>query len=730
MKNTYQPKVESNNHSFPTALPAFQPVQPVEEPKGDWNAKRMLGILKRRSPVVAGVAILVAGYMIGTSLSAQPQYQGRFRLLIEPVNASSGVPGITADAGGNNSTLDYDTQIQVLQSPELIKGVADALRPTYPTLSYRTIVSHLNISRVGKTKILEVRYQGSDVEGTEVVLGQLAKTYLQYSLNQRQTNLRQGIQFVEKQLPVNQQRVDQLQKQLQSFRQNNNLLDPDSRGQQVAEQINGLNQQEAQLNQALTVAQSDLALTQDEAGVTTTLNQAAGYQQIISQLRGIEIQRAEELTRFGSQSLNIQVLEEQRNNLTPLLQQEAQQAVGGKTAELVTQIQTLQIQRDAIDQAQAQLRQSFQQIPGLSRQFTDLQRELKVATESLNRFLAARETLQIQASQSEIPWQIVEPPSVAPVNASNLLQDLLIAVAVGTAAGLAVAVLLEQVLNTYQTVDELKQKVKLPILGQLPFQPKLGDAQGNLSIGRSLLARLSNLVPSPVDPEELTMLTPASSIPISQPNPTIVALAPNSTYNTSEFIESLRLLYTNLQLRSLDKPVQSIVVSSAESGDGKTTIAVQLAQTVAAMGKRVLLVDADLRRPSVHTQLQLENRQGLFEVITAHLPVREALQSLPHLPSCKVLVAGQVPGDPAQILASRQMQQHMMAFQQTADLVIYDAPPLASLADASLLAPYTDGVLFVVGLGKTNRSILAQTLENLNISRISILGIVCNSLSA
>jgi polysaccharide biosynthesis transport protein len=195
-------------------------------------------------------------------------------------------------------------------------------------------------------------------------------------------------------------------------------------------------------------------------------------------------------------------------------------------------------------------------------------------------------------------------------------------------------------------------------------------------------------------------------------------------------VESLRLLYTNLQLRSLNQPVQSIIISSAESGDGKTTIAVQLAQTVAAMGKRVLLVDADLRRPSVHTQLQLENRQGLFEVITAYLPIREALQSLPHLPLCKVLVAGQISSDPTQILASKQMQQYMTAFQQTADLVIYDAPPIANLADASLLVPYTDGILFVIGLGKTNRSILTQTLENLKISQVSILGIVCNSLSA
>ena len=148
------------------------------------------------------------------------------------------------------------------------------------------------------------------------------------------------------------------------------------------------------------------------------------------------------------------------------------------------------------------------------------------------------------------------------------------------------------------------------------------------------------------------------------------------------------------------------------------------------MGKRVLLVDADLRRPSVHTQLQLENRQGLFEVITDNLPVREALQSLPHLPLCKVLVAGQPSNDPAQILASKQMHQYMAAFQQTADLIIYDAPPLDGLADASLLAPYTDGILFVIGLGKTDRSTLTQTLESLKISRVPILGLVCNALNA
>ena len=725
MKTTHQPAVESNNH-IPTALVPFPSAQPPEEQKGDWNANRVLGVFKRRWHVVSSVAILVASYMIATNLTVSPEYQGRFRLLVEPVNAGDDLSKLTSGAsdGSNNpnSTLDYDTQIQVLQSPELIGEVVNVLRSDYPRLSYGAIVNNLKISRVGKTKILEVRYQATNAQITQAVLEQLAKAYLQYSLSQRQTNLRQGIRFVEKQLPINQQRVEQLQKQLQIFRQNNYLLDPDSQAAQITEQINRMNQQQNQINQALALAESDFALIQDEAGVTTTLNQAPGYQQIVSQLRSIEIQIAEELTRFGSQSFNVRVLEEKRNNLMPLLQNEAQQAVGGKAAELAMRIQTLQIQKDAIDQAQTQLYQSFQQLPGLSRQYTNLQRELQVATESLNRFLTARETLQIQAAQSEIPWQMVEPPALEKPDSSNLLQDLLIALIAGLAAGLAIAILLEQWVNTYQTVEDLKKKIKLPILGQLPFQPKLRDAKGSLSIGRSLLANLSNLVPSPVDPESVSPASTSANSPQFDSEP-------NSVYGTSEFVEALQILYTNLQLRSLDQPVQSVIVSSAESGDGKTTIAVQLAQTVAAMGKRVLLVDADFRRPSVHTQLQLENQQGLFEVLTANLPIREALQSLPHLPLCKVLASGQVSSNPTQLLASKQMHHYMAAFQQTTDLVIYDAPPLAGLADASLLAPHTDGILFVIGLGKTSRSTLARTLEDLKISQVPILGIVCNSLS-
>jgi polysaccharide biosynthesis transport protein len=716
MKNSNLVAIDSSPHSSANLQPMLQPPPFPEESKGDWNAKRVLGVLKRRWHIVSGIAILVASYMIGGSLSTTSEYQGRFRLLVEPVNGSGDVSKLVSGIDPATSTLDYETQVQVLQGPELIREVTDTLRSEYPNLDYKSIVSNLKINRLGKTKILEVRFEGTNAERVEAILKQLAKTYLEYSLGRRETYLRQGLQFVEQQLPVNQRQVDQLQQQLQTFRQNNYFYDPNAQAQQMTGQINAIDQQRASIDQAMTVAAADLALLQNENALVTTLNQSSDYQGLIGQLRSIEVQIAQELTRFGPQSLNIRVLQEKRDNLLPFVQQAAQQAVGGKAATLITQMQALQIQRDAIDQAQDQLYRSFQQLPVLSRQFADLQRDLQIATENLNRVLSSRETLKIQASQSEIAWQIVEPPSVTVIAARDQRQNVLMAIAIGVAAGLATAVLLEQLANNYATVEELKKKVRLPILGQIPFHSKLRHPQGSRNVKQAILSRISNVIPSPVAPD---------SDPSSEPTS-----VPNSLYGTSAFVESLRILYTNLQTRSLDQPIHSIIVSSAEPGDGKTTIAVQLAQTVAAMGKRVLLIDADLRRPSVHTQLQLQNHQGLFEVITANLPLQEAFQHPAHLPLCKVLPAGHFPSDPTQILASQRMQECMNKFHQIADLVIYDAPPLGGLADASILAPHTDGILFVVGLGKTNQSVLTETLENLQISQVPILGIVCNSLSA
>jgi capsular exopolysaccharide synthesis family protein len=144
------------------------------------------------------------------------------------------------------------------------------------------------------------------------------------------------------------------------------------------------------------------------------------------------------------------------------------------------------------------------------------------------------------------------------------------------------------------------------------------------------------------------------------------------------------------------------------------------------MGQRVLLVDADLRQPQVHQQMGLPNQLGLSEIMTTNVNVRTALQQSPLRDNLMVLTAGETSVDPTEILTSGKMRLLMERFQMVFDLVIYDTPPSVGLADSSLVASQTNGLVLVIRLGKTKRPALTHALEELNVSSTAVLGLVAN----
>jgi capsular exopolysaccharide synthesis family protein len=170
------------------------------------------------------------------------------------------------------------------------------------------------------------------------------------------------------------------------------------------------------------------------------------------------------------------------------------------------------------------------------------------------------------------------------------------------------------------------------------------------------------------------------------------------------------------------------VIGSAVAGDGKSSVAIHLAQTAASIGQRVLLVDADLRRPQLHVRLGLPNQQGLTDVIATDLSLNDAIVRSPFEENLFVMTAGQPTSDSIKLLSSAKMQYLMEQFQAFFDLVIYDTPPLLGLADGSILAANTDGIVLVVGLEKTDRALLTKSLDGLKISGASVLGVVANGI--
>jgi polysaccharide biosynthesis transport protein len=677
-----------------------------EDTGSDWNVRDFLGIIRRRLLVVVGVGTIVMGINANSMLNQKKEYESSFRLLVEPVNDDSKALDITKDANGTKTNLDYESQIQVLKSPDLLRDVVRKLQQSYPEINYATLISSLTVVRLGETKIIEARYRGENPEQVHDIANQISKDYLEYSLQKRQTKLRQGINFVEKQLPLLQKRVDSIQRDLQFFKQKNNFVDPETQAQQIAGQVNALTQQRLAVNQQLAQARSSASELTAQNGQLAALNDATIYQQLLVQVRQLEAQLAAERARFQEDNPIIRTLIERRNNLLPLLTQEAQRITDVKVAQAATQLQTLQVQSEELAKAERRLAEQRKQSPVLARQYTELQRNLQIATESLNRFLTTRETLEIQIAQTELPWQLIQPPSKPESPASDTKRTLIMGLLGSMAAGVGAAILLDKLDNTYHTVASLKEAVKLPLVGTIPFERQLQSEQNrtNKQISAIKTINLQHL-----------------GIPVN-----IARVSDYSNYS-EKFLEALRVLYTNIQFLGSDRQIRSIVVSSAMSSDGKSTIAFNLAKIAAAMGQRVLLVDANLRQPTIHILSNVNNLWGLTNLISTNSPIEEVIRPYPQIKELSIITSGPTPPDPTKLLSSEKMKRLISEFNNMFDLVIYDTPHLNELADASLLAPHTNGILLAVRMDKTDTSQLKRALDNLKLSRMNILGVVSNA---
>lgn len=194
----------------------------------------------------------------------------------------------------------------------------------------------------------------------------------------------------------------------------------------------------------------------------------------------------------------------------------------------------------------------------------------------------------------------------------------------------------------------------------------------------------------------------------------------------SPVTEAYRTLRTNLQFSSLDRPVHCLVVTSAMAAEGKTTTVVNLAVVMAQAGKRVLLVDADLRRPAVHRLFGLNNRRGLTDALVEEPAALKSFLRETDVNNLRVLTSGPVPPNPQELLGSQRMEDLLQRLRREADVVLIDTPPSLVVADANVLAARTDGVLLVVNADRTRRVAVQQATEGLRQVGASLLGGVLN----
>ena len=350
-------------------------------------------------------------------------------------------------------------------------------------------------------------------------------------------------------------------------------------------------------------------------------------------------------------------------------------------------------------------------------QLTRLEREARVREKTYMLLTDRYEEMQLMRQVNSQEFRMVDQahPPTFPVK-PNKVRIITLGVLLGLIMGTGIAWLLEYMDDSIRRVDDVENRVGLPIVGSVP---------------KIQAVSVPAALPAPKDDgENLPDKSPGKSRKLSKEYRKRVEVLQGRLINNisakSPVAESYRSLWTNIQFADLDKPVKTILVTSPSPKEGKSLTTANLALTMAQADVKVLVIDADLRRPTVHRLFGCEKTPGLSELLTGDpKDIKEYVKNT-YTDNLYVLPAGESPPNPVGILGSEKMKQLVEEASNQFDVVLFDSPPVIAMADASILATGLDLTLLVLQAGSTKRHVAMQAKELLQRLRINIFGVVLN----
>lgn len=709
--------------------------RPVNETASGYS--QLITALIRRRFWLLGVLFSVLAVATIYSLTTKPKYQSSMQLLIEPnVEGKSKEleQAVNNQAPANESNLrldDYATQINVMRSSLLLQRAVNLLNSQYPDLSVETVKNSLTLRQLiegsSNTKIVSAAYVDEDPVRAKEILSAIYRVYQVYNREQQEQRLKKGLKFINEQIPAVRQLVEQSESQLEKFRRSNSLINPEQQATDIAQSLNAIEQErqairaQYQDNQSrYNELQKQLARSPEQALTASRLSQSERYQGVLNELQKTEMALAQRRATFTDEDPSVQKLLEQRRSQLEMLQSEVGRVLGAgatqvnangeeiltqgqlggldqnltsQLVEVQTNLGALKARDDSLAQTQKQFRTELTRFPSLLSEYNRLQPSVQVNRDKLQQLLKTQQDLSLEIARGGYGWQALEEPQLGRKIAPNLQLNLLLALGGGLLLGSFVALLREAVDDAVHSPKELEQQGSLPLLGTIP------------ELSRHQLSE------------------PIVTLPFGNPE----AIAAPWTVQVSNWIptwESRDLIYKNIQLLHPDSEFKSLTITSALPSEGKSILSLGLALSAARLHQKVLLIDADLRRPSLHRMLNLPNDLGLSTLLSgeAEIPAASSVESSGSV--IDVLTAGPTPHDPANLLSSPRMRELMESFAARYDLILLDTPPVLGIVDSVLAASLCSGVLLVSRVGQVTKSELAQATNTL--SKLNLIGMVAN----
>lgn len=691
-----------------------------ERTLGDWWR-----ILRKRkwTVIVSLVVVVTAAALI--SLRMTPIYDATVRISI-----SSQTPGVLNLKNGQQYQDQSDspellvaTDVNILQSDTLallvIRNLGLNNRPEFagkdtsttapggvPTTgSPRTLgreaqllgVFHANLKviPVPNTSIIEIRYSSPDPRMSAEVANAVADTFIEQNIKARFDSTMQAANWLSKQLADLQIKVESSQSKLIQYQKENGIVGTDDKQNLTFEKLNDLGKQ-------LTLAQSDRiqkeSLYQIAKGnnpdTLTAVLQESMLTDLRRQLNQLQTQYAQLSTQFGPSYPKVIEIQNQINQVNKAYQEELLNGVHRVETDYFSAVKREQM----LKQALAEQTTVANQLDENAIQYKILKQEADSNRQLYDGLLEKLKEASLEAGLNSSNIRVVDKARIplAPAR-PNVPRNMLFATLLGLLGGIAAAFALEAVDNTVRTPDQAQSLSGLPVMAAIPMKLSASAAGGKA--GRLEVASRRGVRPAAL----------------------IVYLEPHS-----EIAEAYRTLRTSILLSSAGHPPRVILFTSALPQDGKSMTSINTALVMAKQGKRVLLVDADLRRPSIHKAFGLRPEVGLSNVLSGGAKSRNVVLETvePHL---FLMPSGPLPPHPSELLGSASMQELLQEWRRDYDYVIIDSPPVLSVTDAVLLAVQADMVALVVRSGQTSTGAVRNARDLLLHFKAPLRGIVLNA---
>jgi capsular exopolysaccharide synthesis family protein len=588
--------------------------------------------------------------------------------------------------------LDHDLRFLGLEKlaekgdTEALKKALDAARPE------QILLSKLTIAPVKESKMVLIQYRDSDPVRAAQLATAHAQTYIEYNLERRLSGAKTAAQWLGEQLGDLKGKLEQSEVSLYNFKRDNDIL-----AQSLEERNDLLKSVIEENSSALVEAQQKRIRLQarieeierakkDESG-REALPEVVDNENI-QELRRMQIQLVKEMVqleqRYGDKYPKLLEARGQLASIDQRIQREMDNVLGAEQADYRIQLSTEHRLAAELDKASHQALDLNKKSIDYNKLKRETENDSRLYGVVMNRLKETDLTGLLRTNNIRVVDEARTPQApIAPRKSLNVMVSMLI----GLALGLAVAFALDYLDNTIKNENDVAAHLGLTFLGLVPnFTKPRGEKPVTDERDRDLYV---------------------------------------FHHQRSQVAECSRAIRTNITFMGTDKPIARLLVVSAKPDEGKTTMALNLATTLALSGLKTLVVDTDLRRPRLHRVFGFGSELGMSNVMLGERSIDEVVkQTL--IPNLSLLPCGPLPPSPAELLHTDRFRQLVGELQQRFDRIIFDSPPMVAVTDAAILSSLCDGVVVVVKAGHTPRDLVRLGLSQLKSANARVLGVVLN----